>query len=331
MIKKSYEINKKSIEENNCFLFYGENIGFKNEIIEKIFKQKFKQNIFRYEEKEIIENKEDFYNSIYSKSFFDNEKLIIISRASEKIKEVIENVLEKKIADIAIILLAGVLEKKSKLRSFFEKDKNTVCVPFYADNNQILSGIVNSFFRINKVPISQQTINLLVERSKGDRQNLNNELNKIENFIQNKKSIHPNEILKLTNLAENYNASELIDSCLSKNIRRTINILNENNFSAEDCIVIIRTLLNKSKRLLKLQQNLKKGGDIESTISSFAPPIFWKDKEIVKKQIRNWSLTSVEKLICNTNETELLIKQNSANSINILSNFIISQSSESNS
>ena len=321
MIIKSFELNKIKLDDYNFYLLYGENEGFKNEAIEKNFKKKFQNNIYNYDEKEILDNNENFFNSILSKSFFDNEKLIIISRATDKIFNTIEEILEKNLGQIKIILISSTLEKRSKLRALFEKNKNTICIPFYADNNQTLSILVNNFFRENKISISQQTINLLVDRCRGDRQNLKNELNKIQNFIKNKKNIDINQILKLTNLAENYNASELIDNCLAKNFKKTINILNENNFSIEDCIIIIRTFLIKSKRLQKIL--LEKNKNLDQVISAHKPPIFWKDKEIVKQQANNWHLNTIEKLIYSISDIELLIKKNSTNSVNILSDFII--------
>jgi len=325
MINKVFELNNIDLKIQKFFLFYGENNGHKNEIIKKIFNKKYLENTYRYEENEIINNEEKFFADILSSSFFENEKLIIISRASDKIKVVIEEIIERKVIDLIIILNANILEKKSKLRAYFEKNKETICVPFYADNNQTLSGIVNIFFRENKIPISQESINLIVQRSRGDRQNLSNELEKIKGFIKNKNKIDIKDLLKLTNLAENYDVSELIDNCLAKNKRKAINILNENNYSLEDCILIIRTFLIKSKRLLKLYQEHKNKKNIDDVISQFKPPIFWKDKEIVKQQIRNWSYESTENLIYKINDVELLIKKNSNNSLNILSDFIKEQ------
>ena len=325
MIIKSFELDKINVKSSNFYLFYGENEGYKNEAIEKIFNINISKNIYRYEEKEILDNFESFFESIQSKSFFEKEKLIIISRVSDKIKNIIEEIIEKNIEDIKIVLNSGILEKKSKLRSLFEKNKNTICVPFYADSNQTLSKIINNFFREKKIIVSQEKINLLIDRCRGNRQNLRNELNKIDSFIKNKKNINIDQIMKLTNLAENYNVSELIDSYLAANFKKTINILNENNFSIEDCMLITRTLLAKSKRLYKLLLEINNNKSIEEAISSFKPPIFWKDKEIVKQQINNWSLSRTENLIYKTNELELLIKKNSYNSINILSDFIINQ------
>ena len=325
MIIKSFELDKINVKSSNFYLFYGENEGYKNEAIEKIFNINISKNIYRYEEKEILDNFESFFESIQSKSFFEKEKLIIISRVSDKIKNIIEEIIEKNIEDIKIVLNSGILEKKSKLRSLFEKNKNTICVPFYADSNQTLSKIINNFFREKKIITSQEKINLLIDRCRGNRQNLRNELDKIDSFVKNKKNINIDQIMKLTNLAENYNVSELIDSYLAANFKKTINILNENNFSIEDCMLITRTLLIKSKRLYKLLLEINNNKSIEEAISSFKPPIFWKDKEIVKQQINNWSLSRTENLIYKTNELELLIKKNSYNSINILSDFIINQ------
>ena len=325
MIIKSFEIGKINTSNNNFYLFYGENEGFKSESIKKKFEVNFLNKIHRYDEKEVLENKESFFNNIFSKSFFENEKLIIISRVSDKIKDIMEEIIEKKIEDLTIILNSSILDKKSKLRSYFEKNKDTVCIPFYADNSQTLMSIVNNFFREKKIQISQQTINVIVERCRGDRQNLHNELQKIQSFLIKKKKINIEDILKLTNLAENYNVSELIDSCLAKNKKKTINILNENNYSLEDCILVIRTFLIKAKRLLKLSEAMTHEKNIDNVISSFRPPIFWKDKEIIKSQVKNWSYKNIKILIYKINETELLVKKNSASSINILSNFIIEQ------
>ena len=244
--------------------------------------------------------------------------------------DIIEEIYTKNIKDVKIILSANILEKKSKLRNFFEIEKNLICIPFYADTNKILNNLAYSFFNEKKISISQQTINLLVDRCKGDRENLNNELTKIENFTLYNKKINIDDILKLTNLAENYSASELTDSCLAKNAKKTSNILNENNYSNDDCILIIRTLLNKSKRLLRLQEEVQKNNSVDKAITNFKPTIFWKDKEIVKLQLAHWPLDKINKMIININEVELLIKKNSLNSLNILSDFIVTQASSAN-
>jgi len=327
MIIKSFELNKIDLKKNNFFLFYGENEGLKKEIIENNFKNNYPKKTFYYDESEVLNNKSNFFEEILSKSFFENEKLIIISRSTDKITSIIEEILEKKINDLVLILNSGSLEKRSKLRLLFEKNKEIICIAFYEDNNQTLSSIASQFFRNNKIQISQQAINLIINRCRGDRQNLKNELNKIESFIKNKKRIEISEILQLTNLAENYSVTELVDNCLAKNKNKTLNILNENNYNLEDCIIVIRTMLAKSKRLLKLFQEIKISNNIDSAISSTKPPIFWKDKQIVKDQINKWSHKKIELLIFRINEIELLIKKNSSISLSVLSDFIIEQAS----
>jgi DNA polymerase-3 subunit delta len=330
MIIKSFELNKINYK-NKFFLFYGENQGHKSQVIEEKFKKKYIECTYNYEENEVLNNKDNFFNDILSKSFFEEEKLFIINRATDKLKEIIEEIIEKKISDITLVLNANALEKKSKLRALFEKNKETVCVAFYEDNLQTLSAMVNVFFRERKIPISQQSINLITVRSRGDRQNLKNELQKIDSFVMNKNKINIQDIIKLTNLAENYNVSELIDSCLSKNKKKTIHILNENKYSLDDCIFILRSFLIKSKRLIRLSKEVRETKNIDAAISSYKPPIFWKDKEIIKLQIKNWSYENIEKLIYEINEIELLIKRYSNNAVNILCDFIIKQSTNTSS
>ncbi|MDB9819968.1 DNA polymerase III subunit delta [Candidatus Pelagibacter sp.] len=330
MIIKSFEISKIKLNNYKFYLFYGDNEGLKEETIKDLFDKNYSNKIHRYEEKEILDNVNNFFNSILTKSFFDNEKLIIINRATDKIKTIIEELIEKNPEDIQIILNSKNLEKKSILRKFFEKEKLIVCVPFYEDNNQTLNSIINLFFRSKKIPISQKLINILIERSRGDRKNLNNELEKIESFSSNKKSLNLEEIIKLTNLADNYSASELIDHSLAKNTRKTVTILNENNYSDEDNIIIIRTLLAKLKRLVKIYELVDKKNNIEQAISIFKPPIFWKDKPLISQQLRSWTRDHLKNLIYKTNEIEFLIKKNSTVAKNILSDFIINNSKKTN-
>ena len=330
MILKLIELNKLKLENYTFYLFYGDNEGLKEETIRNFFEKKYQNKIHRYEEKEILDNINNFYNTVLTKSFFDNEKLIIISRVSDKVRAIIEELIEKKPDDIRFILNSKNLEKKSNLRKLFEKEKSIICIPFYEDNNQTLNSIVSEFFRNKKIPISQQLINILIERCRGDRKNLNNELQKIEGFSLNKKSITSEEIIKLTNLADNYSASELIDHSLAKNTRKTVTILNENNYSDEDNIIIIRTLLTKLKRLVKIYELVDEKNNIDQAVASFKPPIFWKDKPLVTQQMLSWKKNQLENLIYESNEIELLIKKNSSVAKNILSDFIVNNSKKVN-
>jgi len=330
MILKSFELSKINSNSFKFYLFFGINDGLKEETIRNVFEKKYIDKIHRYEEKEILDNIDSFFNSVFTKSFFDNEKLIIINRVTDKIKTTIDELIEKKPENIQFILNSKNLEKKSSLRKLFEKEKLIVCVPFYEDNNQTLNTIISHFFRNKKIPVSQQLINILIERCRGDRKNLNNELAKIENFLSGKTNINLQEIIKLTNLADNYGASELVDHSLAKNTRKTVTIFNENNFSDEDNIIIIRTLLNKLKRLVKINELVNERNTLDQVISTFKPPIFWKDKPMVAQQIKSWRKEKLKNLIYESNEIEFLIKKNSTIARNILSDFIINNSKKTN-
>lgn len=324
MIVKYFELKKTNLKGKNYFLLYGNNEGLIQETVQRTLKTILSQNIFNYEESEILRDINKFREDLINKSFFENDKLIIINRVTDKCFKIIEEIITKNIDDLSIILTANTLEKKSKIRNFFEKELNTVCIPFYEDNFQTLSLITQNFMKENKINISQQIINIIVSRVKGNRINLKNELQKIENFAKNKKEINIDDILKITNLAENYDISELVDSCLSKNKKKIIKILNENNFSSEDCILILRIFLSKLKRLLNLHIKLGLNNNIDKVISSYRPPIFWKEKDVVKQQVKILSHKKTQDMITKTNEIEFFIKKNPKFSINFTTDFLIS-------
>ena len=330
MIVKYFELKKKKLDNCNFYLLYGNNKGLIEETIKNQFKVNLPKNVFNYEENEVLKDTDQFKENLLNKSFFENEKLIIISRVSEKILKIIEEIIENDLKDIFIILSASNLEKKSKLRIFFEKSINTICIPFYEDNHQTLNLIAQNFFKNKNISLSQQNINFLVDRARGDRLNLQNELEKIELFSMNKKKVEINEILKLTNLAENFSITELVDNTLAGNRKKTLNIMNENNFDPDECVLILRTFLLKLKRLLKLIEEVNKLQNIDQALSSFKPPIFWKDKEIIKKQINNLDNRKILNMIIKTNDIELQIKKNPLISINVITNYIAEQNSNFN-
>ena len=324
MITKYFEINKINLHLNKFILFYGKNEGLKNQAINSLT---IKNQILTYDENEIFDNSNNFIESILSRSLFESGKTIIIKRATEKILKIIDELKTKNLEDIIIIINANNLEKKSKLRSFFEKDKKLVCVPFYPDNDQTLSKLAYNFLKDKKISISSSNINLIISKCTGDRETLFNELQKIQYFSKNGRKINSEDISRLINLSENHNISELVDNCLAQNKRKIISILNENNFSNEDCIMIVRSFLIKSKKLLALSKTFETNKNIDLTISSAKPPIFWKEKEITKQQILKWSSKNTKQLIYSLSETELQIKKNINNSINLITDFILFQSS----
>ena len=324
MIIKNFELERIKKSNLSLYLFYGQNEGLKKEVLENCFIKNFKGLVEKYDEKEVIENQEEIYSKIFNKSLFEKEKIILISRTSDKIVDFIERILEKNVSDIKIICLSEILEKKSKLRNLFEKDSKLICIPFYADDNKKLTQLCGDFFKKINIPISREILNIIVDKCQGDRNNLNRELEKVEMFIDGNTKFDISDILKLISLSENYTVSELVDSCLSKNIKNTAKILNENNYTNDDCILILRTMLNKTKRLIKLRDDYDVTKNLDSTVSNFRPPIFWKDKDVIKKQLLKWDKKNSSELIFEINELEKLVKKNSENSLRITYDFVLS-------
>ena len=322
MIIKSFELKKLISLQYNLHLIFGNNEGLKEDIIKDLYLKKFDGEVLKYEEKEILNEVDKFFSILLTKSLFTSSKLIIISRCTDKLIDLVTEILEKEITDTKIIIKCSNLEKKSKLRSLFEKQKDIICTPVYDDDSRSLNYIISDFLKENKFSLSQEIKNILVERSKGDRINLKNELLKLKNLSISKSKLSSEDVLKLSNLAENYSVFELSDNYLAKNKKKVSNILNENNYSDEDCILIIRTILSKSKRLLKIRYELDKNENIDQVISSFRPPIFWKEKDIVKRQAQSWSTNEVREIIYKINDLEAMVKKNAPNSMLFVSNFV---------
>ena len=322
MIIKQHELRKLNTDKFNIYLFYGKNDGLKNEIINQLFLKNFNGDIKRYDENYFITNSEILISEMLNKSLFENSKIVIISRVTDKILNFIDEVLKHKISDIKILLKSGILEKRSKLRVFFEKDKELITIPFYEDNENSLNSLILEFTKKNNINLSRESINLLIRRASGERENLKNELKKLMYYSISNKKIELSTVEKLSNLAENFSVNLLADNYLCKNNSNIARILNENIFSDEDCVLILRTILNKSKRLLTIIKNYEVSKNLDEVILNTKPPIFWKDKDIVKKQVNSWKIDDLKNKIYQINEIETFIKTNSRNSLNLISDFI---------
>jgi DNA polymerase-3 subunit delta len=321
VIIKTYKI-KSALQENNFYLFYGENIGLKEEVILEIRNKSPDSEYLNYYEKDILQDPNLFYEDIFSKSFFNDKKLIIIKDSSDKFLEIAKSILEKGLQDLTIVLVADNLDKRSKLRGYFEKEKDLYCVPFYKDENSTLNTLTINFFNKEKISISQELINIIVSKCSRDRKNLLNELNKIKLFLQDKKKIDKFTLSKIINLADDHSLSEIVDNTLLKNKNQVSKMLNENDFVFEDMIILIRSFLKNIKRLLNLKAQLSAKDNINEIIQNYKPPIFWKDKEIVKRQSELWEKNELILLIKKTNNTELMLKKNSQIYKQIIGNFI---------
>ena len=327
MIIKSYEVkkNKPVFPKNNFYLLYGENYGLKKDI-KKFISTEIKQKgesieILSLYEPEILENDENFYNFVYSGSLFGNKKIITIYESTDKIIEKINDVYKKYSEKIYLIFFSEILEKKSKLRNFFEKNKKTICIPCYLDNEKDLEIIAQSEFKKNNIAISREALNLLIEVSNSDRNNLRNEIEKIKSYSMNKKKIKLNEIKLLTNFSGNYKSDSLVNECLCGNISQYKKIASELYLNTINQVLLLRILSSKIQRLHKIKEQVNKLDSLDNLINTSKPAIFWKEKPLVKKQLSIWSLDDLKKMISEINNTELLCKKNPQISKFIFFNF----------
>jgi len=323
VIIKSYEIIKKKFKDLNFFLLYGENEGLKKDCIKEICTIKnIKTLTTKYDEIEIINNPENFHNLIFSGSLFERDKIIIINQASDRLTDTIQNSINKKIQNITIFLLAYKLDKRSKIRNLFEKNESLVCIPTYQENEIQLKKIINNEMQKFNFKLSQESINLIINRSKGDRENIKTELEKIKIFSKNKESISLEDVRVLTNMSENFENEEIINLCLSGNKKKLLRTLEENNFSNEDFFILLKILNKKIHRLIKIKNLIKIEKNLEKSLNQLKPPIFWKEKEIVKKQLTLWNIKGLEKVLYKLNQLELTCKKNQELSVNIILDFL---------
>ena len=334
MLIKSYEILKKDLNFLNSFLIYGENTGLKQDIVKSVIGLKEKKNgkykQFQFEEEEIVKNQNNFFNLIFSGSLFDEKKVIFINRTTDKLFNLINEISKKDIKDILIFFEADQLEKKSKIRNLFEKDNNLVCVACYQDNNFDLIKIINDEIKQTKIKLSTESINLLIERASGDRNNLRNEVNKLKSFALNKQMVSYDQVKELTNMVGNYQNDYIVNICLNGDKKKLNKILRENNFSFEDFLILLKIFSKKIHRLLKIKIFNRLEKNLDQIFNQIRPPIFWKEKEDVKKQVRLWNEKKLNLIIKKINEIELNCKKNHELATNITLDFLATVCDEVN-
>jgi len=334
MLIKSYEILKKDLNLLNFFLIYGENTGLKQDIVKSVIELKEKKDIkykkFKFEEEEIIKNQNDFFNLIFSGSLFDKKKVIFVNRTTDRLFNLISEISKKDIKDILIFFEADRLEKKSKLRNLFEKNSNLACIACYQDNNFDLIKIINNEIKQAKIKLSTESINLLIERAGGDRNNLRNEVNKLKSFALNKQMVSYDQVKELTNMVGNYQNDYIVNICLNGDKKKLNKILRENNFSFEDFLILLKIFSKKIHRLLKIKIFNSMEKNLDQIFNQIRPPIFWKEKEDVKKQVRLWNEKKLNLIIKKINEIELNCKKNHELSTNITLDFLTTVCNEVN-
>ena len=315
MIYKSYllEQNLNSVNEK-FILFYGENLGLKEEFKKKIKLHQQDAKIIYLFQEDVIKNEEKFFNEILNFSLFEKKKIFIINNINDKILPIIHEI-EKKIEEQKIYFFSEILERKSKLRSYFEKSKHTATVACYADNEVAIKKIILEKLK-NFKGLSAENINMIIESSNLDRIKLYNEINKIVTYFIDK-TIEKNKLESLLNMRVNDDFSTLRDEALIGNKIETNKGLSDTTIVDEKNILYL-SIINQRLNKLNEVSVLSKLSSIENAINMIKPPIFWKDKPIIIKQIKKLNLNKIKKILNKTYELEVKMKSNSVINKNVL-------------
>lgn len=314
MIYKSYilEQNINALKEKIA-LFYGENLGLKNDIKTKIIKNNINSEILRYTQEDLIRNEHVLINEIENISLFEKSKIFFIENVNDKLLGLIQET-ENIISDRKIFLFGEVLDKKSKLRSYMEKSKNCACVPCYEDNEISIKKLIN--LKLNGFSgLSPYNINLIIEHTNLDRSKLNNELNKIISFFLDK-NILSEKLEELLNSKTNDDFNKLKDEAFMGNKINTNKLLANTPMENEKNILYLNIINQRLDKLLHIQK--LKMPKIEDAINKIKPPVFWKDKPIITNQAKKWSESKIKKIFNKTLNVEKKIKTNSLIEKNIL-------------
>ena len=310
MIFKSYvlEQNLKSIDDCKIILFYGENQGLKEEFKKNIKKANKNNEKLNLLQDEIIKNENLLINEISNKSLFNNKKIIFIDQVNEKILNIIEELAED-VSDEKIIIFAGNLEKKSKLRSYFEKSKLCGIVACYQDNEITIKKIITNKLR-DYQGLSTQVIKFIIQNTGLDRSKVNNEIEKIKSCFLEKK-INLEKIDLLLNIKTNDDFNKLKDEALKGNKIKTNKLLADTVFEPESNIYYLNSINQRINKLYEIEKMKQNNSNTETLVSSLKPPIFWKDKPVLIEQTNKWNENKIKKALEKTYTVELQIKTGS--------------------
>ena len=308
MIYKSYVIeNNINLLKSNLSLFYGENLGLIDDFKTQIKENNKKNNIINYQQDDILKNKENFYNNVFNISLFEEQKFFFINQATDKILEIIAEI-EERIGNQKFYFFADRLEKKSKLRDYFEKSKIHSVIPCYEDNEMTIKKII-----INSLKgfggLTNENINIITENCGLNRSKLRNEIDKIKIFF-NKKDLEKNNLEKLLNIKSNSNFDHLKDEALNGNQRATNRLLSDTVFEPERNMLYISSINYRLQRILEIK-NLLQTTNLETAISKIKPPVFWKERPFLISQAKKWSLSKINEILDRSHNLEIRIKSNS--------------------
>ncbi len=308
MIFKSYQIEQNITNlKSKLVLFYGENLGLKNDFKNKIKQIYKKAYIKNFSQEEVLSDQENFFNEIYNESLFEENSIFFINQVNDKLLKIVEELDNK--TNKKIYLFSEILDKKSKLRIFFEKSKQNVVVACYTDNDIALRKIILENLNEHE-GLTPEIVNVIIDNCNLDRSKLRNELTKISAYFDNKK-IEKRELEILLNIKENNNFNVLKDEALNGNLEKTNKLIQDTIIEADKNILYINII---NRRLLSLLEVIEKSRqtNIETAINTLKPPIFWKDKPSFMIQIKKWNINKIKNFLTKTYDLELMIKSNSS-------------------
>ena len=320
MISKSYliEQNKEFFGKNKSILFYGENVGLKNDLRRNIIDY-FKVKVIKRNQDEIIKDQDNFFEGILNGSLFEEKKIFLIDEVNDKFLNIFQKV-EKRLDENKIYLFSNILDKKSKLRNYFEKSKEFNTVACYQDNLISIKKIIQSKLR-NFINLNNENINIIAENCNLDRDKLYNEIGKIKIYFSDLK-IDTEKLKVLLDIKINDNFNLIRDESLNGN-KITINkLLSETVFENDKNIFYLNTFNQRLYKLAEILKN-KKDSSIETMVENIKPPIFWKDKPIIVSQLKKWNLKKINNILKKSYDLEIRLKSNSTISHHLLIKMLV--------
>ena len=309
MIYKSYLIEKNIslIKKNLSTLFYGENLGLKKKFKEKIKEDNKGASFINYTQEEILKNQNEFLRELNNSSLFEENKVFFVENCNDKIFNFLEKQLEDGIK-FKVIIFSEILDKKSKLRNYYDKSKIYGSIACYQDNLLTIQNIIADKLK-NFQNLTRENINLIIGSSGLDRVRLQNEISKIQTYFIDKK-INTEQLEKLLNYHENQNFNELKDEAFKGNRIKTNSLLDNTVFETDKSVYYLNLL---SQRLIKLDEinSLKEISNIEERLNKIKPPIFWKDKPNIIEQIKKWKSEKIKRALKYIYDLDIKIKSNS--------------------
>jgi DNA polymerase-3 subunit delta len=315
MIYKSYLIEQNiNLIDKNLFLFYGENLGFQQDLKKKIRNNNKDKLLLNFSQEEILKNEDQFFNEVINISLFEDKKVYFINQANDKILKIIEDI-ETKISEQSIFLFSDILDKRSKLRNYFEKSKNAGIVPCYADNQISIKKIVMDKLK-GFNGLSPENINMIIENCNLDRIKLNNELSKIITYFDNK-NLETEKLIALLNIDINDDFNLLKDEALNGNKLRTNKLIGVSVLEEQKNFYYINLI---NQRLHKLAEIivLAKNNTLEMALDKIKPPIFWKEKANFLYQAKKWNLIKIKKILNKSYDLEIKVKSDPTIKKNVL-------------